>query len=214
MSKTLICVSFGNVKVSQIKPILANFDFAEIRIDQVEYEHNQLEAIFSIGKELIATCRKGNHNDDERAKILTNALEWGASYVDIEIETEPQWRKPIIDLARKLNRKVIISYHNFAETPDTKELYRIADSLYEAGADIAKIACMANSKADCSKILGLYENYRNLVAFCMGNIGKITRLAAPLLGAPFTYASFKGMETAPGQIDHKVLEDFIRIYSK
>jgi 3-dehydroquinate dehydratase len=33
-------------------------------------------------------------------------------------------------------------------------------------------------------------------------------LAAPLLGAPFTYASIKGKETAPGQMAFEEVEKF------
>jgi len=47
----------------------------------------------------------------------------------------------------------------------------------------------------------------------MGQKGKITRVAAPLLGAPFAYASFKpGSETAEGQLDRKSLKTILKYF--
>ena len=46
----------------------------------------------------------------------------------------------------------------------------------------------------------------------MGNKGRITRVAAPLLGSPFTFASLsKGKETAEGQIEKDTLEQMMRL---
>jgi 3-dehydroquinate dehydratase-1 len=48
----------------------------------------------------------------------------------------------------------------------------------------------------------------------MGEKGRVTRILAPLLGSPFTYASYEaGKETAPGQIEDKRLEEMIRLLS-
>jgi 3-dehydroquinate dehydratase-1 len=44
----------------------------------------------------------------------------------------------------------------------------------------------------------------------MGKDGRITRIAAPLLGAPFTYASLDNTrETASGQLDSRTLKQII-----
>jgi 3-dehydroquinate dehydratase-1 len=44
----------------------------------------------------------------------------------------------------------------------------------------------------------------------MGKKGRITRITAPLLGSPFTFASHsKGKETAAGQIEKNILREMI-----
>jgi 3-dehydroquinate dehydratase-1 len=44
----------------------------------------------------------------------------------------------------------------------------------------------------------------------MGDLGKISRIIAPFLGAEFTYASLSDNEsTAPGQISYQKLNQFI-----
>lgn len=209
MIRSDICVSIANTDFLSILKILEEVGMAEVRIDLLDLMPNQLEMVFSSHKNLIATCRQGRYDDAQRASILARAIEAGAAWVDLEIETSPEWRKPLIDLARSKKCKVIISWHCFGKTPDEKEIIEIVDSLYAAGADVAKIACLSNNIADSSRILGLYSKYRRLVALGMGDAGKITRIAALSLGAPFTFASVMGNSTAPGQIDYLELEKLI-----
>lgn len=198
-----ICVSIGKIDFNRILEILDKVGMAEIRIDLLDLMPNQLEVLFSSHKNLIATCRPGRYDDTQRSSLLDRALNAGAAYIDLEIESNPEWRNHLFSLARELNRKVIISWHCFGKTPAADyELFKIVDSLYSAGADIAKIACTSNSKADCARMLNLYSKYHNLVAISMGKQGLISRIASLSLGAPFTFASVEGEETAPGQIDY------------
>ena len=51
-----------------------------------------------------------------------------------------------------------------------------------------------------------------IIAFCMGEQGKISRVMAPLLGSYLTYASLnKGEESAPGQLTVKEIKEVFRI---
>jgi len=60
-------------------------------------------------------------------------------------------------------------------------------------------------------MIGLLSDTRPLVVIGMGQLGKITRIAGPLLGSLFTYASHdKGKETAEGQIDHMLLRKIFK----
>ena len=104
-----------------------------------------------------------------------------------------------------------MSFHDYAKTPARHELEGIVDACFEAGADIVKIACMAHSETDNARLLGLLDDSRKVVVIGMGRKGRITRIVAPLLGSPFTFASLsKGKETAAGQIDRKALEGLLR----
>ena len=54
-------------------------------------------------------------------------------------------------------------------------------------------------------MLGLIPYARNkgqaIIALCMGEKGRVSRVMAPLLGAYLSYASLeKGAESAPGQL--------------
>jgi len=157
----------------------------------------------------IATCRRGK-DDDHRLALLKLAIESGAGYVDIEYESDVTFRTELVNYAHSHNVLVIISYHNFKNTPSIEELNDIIDRSFIWGADRAKITTTATIRADCARVMSLYEKHENLIAFCMGEIGTITRVAAPLLGAEFTYAAIsKALATAPGQL---TIEGFMDVY--
>ena len=92
-----------------------------------------------------------------------------------------------------------------------EELEQTIGWCFESGADIAKIACMANGEDDAARLLGLLDRKRRLIVIGMGEKGKITRVAAPLLGSEIAYASAgEGKESAPGQIEEKELERLMK----
>lgn len=207
----MICVSIAEPTVMKCLEVLENFDFAEIRLDQISAEAREMKKIFSLPKKLIATCRPGTMDDEKRNTLLTAAIAEGAALVDIEIEAETEFRKEIIAKARQSGCQVIISYHNYEKTPMRTELKQRVKSCFDAGADITKIACQVHSSSDNARLLGLLEEERPLVVTGMGEKGKVCRLLAPLLGSPFTYASPEaGKETAPGQIDVHTLRDLLQ----
>jgi len=144
-------------------------------------------------------------------EILNAAIKSGADYIDIELESDAEFRKEIIQSARKYGVEVIISYHNFKGTPARTELERIVNDCREAGADVVKIACLVNRVEDLQNLFKLYEGDRRMVIIGMGKQGVISRIAAPMLGAPFTFAApGTGQETAPGQISKDKLLSIIR----
>jgi 3-dehydroquinate dehydratase/shikimate dehydrogenase len=57
-----------------------------------------------------------------------------------------------------ITTKVILSSHNFNETPSAAELQAKAEAMREAGADIVKIATMANDISDAATVLSLLQN--------------------------------------------------------
>ena len=72
-------------------------------------------------------------------------------------------------------------------------------------ADVVKIVPFARSWEDNLSILSLipYAKERNqkIVAFCMGEKGKISRIFSPFLGAAWTYASLnRSRASASGQL--------------
>jgi shikimate dehydrogenase/3-dehydroquinate dehydratase type I len=196
----------------QCREILKTTDMAEIRLDLLHFSTQQVKEIFSMHTQLIATHRPGGIDEEKRKELLITAIEAGARYVDLEIEASPTFKKDIINACKKAKCQIIISYHNYEKTPLKTELDGIIDRCFADGADIAKVACQVDCEADAARILSLYDRQDNkkILALGMGEKGKITRVAAPLLGAPFTFASLSsGKETAPGQIDKKTLQDVL-----
>ena len=75
-----------------------------------------------------------------------------------------------------------------------------------------KIVTNAKTINDSSNILSLYSNSTNtnLIAFAMGDNGRMSRILCLYLGAPFTYVSL-GKPIAPGQFS---LEQVKKILNK
>ena len=206
----MICASIAEKDIEKCIGSLEKVEMAEIRIDLAEFSNEEIRRVFALRKKTIATCRPGKIREEERVEMLKMAIESGATYVDIEYEASPEYKNDLIDFAHKHQCDVIISYHNYDKTPELEELEDIVRSCYAQGADLAKVATHVNVNRDNSKILSLYKAPGRLVAIGMGDLGRISRIVAPFMGAEFTYASLsEGETTAPGQISYEKLNQFI-----
>ena len=208
----MICVSLALPTLEECLAALDEGRFAEIRLDKTRFKPDEIRRLFSSPAVLIATCRPGAVSNETRAEALLTAISSGAAYVDIEVDAPSRFREKILEAARKKKCRIIISCHNFAETPATSVLARLIKKCFSRGADIAKVACRVKNTQDCVRLLSLYKTQKKVIALGLGELGVITRIAAPFLGAPFTYASLSpGKETAKGQLDIKTLETVFRI---
>ena len=149
-------------------------------------------------------------------KRLVRAIEAGARYVDVEIEAQKQMSKRVRQAAHENGTIFIRSYHDFEGTDSLEALKAIVEKCVYHGADMVKIVTLAQSEADIDKILALYQWCREekasgndrigalsdggLIAFCMGEEGRSSRLDCLKFGAPYTYAALTEEEAAaPGQ---------------
>jgi len=206
------CIAYKNYE--QCRRILNRAELAELRLDLLDLNKAQVRRLFSMPVKTIATCREGKSSDKERMELLETAIMSGASYVDIEIEMPAGMKEHLVNLAKRNHCKVIISYHNFELTPPVRELRAIIKRCRESGAGIVKIACQVLNGEDSVNLMSLYSDEKNIISFGMGVDGLITRLAAPLLGAEFTYAAAdNNSKTGPGQITTKEMKSFYKILS-
>lgn len=149
-------------------------------------------------------------------KRLIRAIEAGARYVDVEIEAQKQMSKRVRQAAHENGTIFIRSYHDFQGTDSLEALKAIVEKCVYHGADMVKVVTFAHSQADIDKILALYQWCREekaggnerigaladggLIAFCMGEEGRRSRLECLKCGAPYTYAALTEEEAAaPGQ---------------
>lgn len=96
--------------------------------------------------------------------------------------------------------KVIVTYHNFEETPD---LDAVLKTLQEAHpqAHFYKIATMARSTLDSLRMMEFLQRHPRVIGICMGELGTVTRICAPIFNVPLTYAPLCDEDkTAPGQL--------------
>ncbi len=149
--------------------------------------------------------------EEARLQILERAAVSGAEWIDIEHDTA----EGNVSVFRKLGAKVLVSWHNPVETPQTGILHARLENMCKTGADAIKIVTLAHSAEDNLRILELIPRARNhfgvdLIAFCMGAAGKWSRLVCTLFGSPWTYAQLPGQpEGAPGQFSVSDLRNML-----
>ena len=197
----MICTSIQNKELSQIQALLQQLEMAEIRLDRCALEEEDVDLLFGESDvPLIATCRLAE--EPQAPEILENAIQAGAKYVDLEMEAPAAVGRRIREACRSYGTVLIRSYHNYECTPPREVLLSILERARTFGGEVVKIVTTATSPADNDIILSLYEAAApgTLVAFCMGEAGRPSRLEALKRGAPFTYACLSQEEaTAPGQ---------------
>ncbi len=202
----MICVAIIESSLDDLLTELQGVAFAEVRMEQLKPSLEEVKKIFSLPNKLIATMRPGTVDDEERAQVLVAAVEAGAAYVDVEIESPAWFKEKVVSATHGTDCQAIVSFHDFDGTPDKARLEEIVEACFHDGADVAKVACLARTVQDSARILSLLDSDRPVIALGMGTAGRITRVAAPLLGAPLTFASRSaGQETAEGQIDADAL---------
>lgn len=209
-----ICVSIGEQSYCDVLAALEKVSFAEIRLDVSHITNSEIKSVFSSGKQLVATCREGFFNRNERMDRLIEAIRAGAAFVDVETEADEDFRKTVAKQAALNNCKLIVSYHNFEETPSLPEMCSIVDVCKKQGAGIVKLVTAAKNKSDAARVLSLYDKYpdTDLVAFAMGEAGLITRVACVFLGAPYTYAAISDDKPlAKGQISVEKIRNVMNI---
>ena len=182
-------------------------DLVEVRLDGLSNHHGMSKVAKAVEIPVVATNRpvseKGSftRSESERLRLLMDAVEGGADYIDIESSTSNL--DQVIETFRKTSAKIILSHHDHSRTPKVWELQSALAKLKKSKVDIYKIVTTARSPEDNLTILSLLGTNREtnrLVSFAMGKPGIWSRLLAPFYGARFTYASLdRGLETAPGQ---------------
>ncbi|MDO4629011.1 MAG: type I 3-dehydroquinate dehydratase [Planctomycetia bacterium] len=184
----------------------------ELRLDHLQAEADLETLLTDRPTPVIVTVRRAEDGgvfcgtEERRRNLLRSAMLAGAEYVDLEDGVAGEI--PRVGTARRL-----VSYHNFVETPENLE--EIYDRMVAQDADVVKIVCMAKTPTDNVRILDLVAKKRGkkvpVVGFCMGEMGKPSRILCQGMGSPFTYCAFtKGAEPAPGMIPWDVMRDLYR----
>ena len=209
----MICTVIQHRNLQEILDILEHCEMAEIRLDRCSLSDNDIRLCFSSDVPLVATCRVGEVLASDSSlnsvsasmvaeKRLVAAIEAGARYVDVEVDAPRSMAKRVRRAAMENGTVFIRSWHDFEGTAPLPVLRSMVDRCLKEGAEIVKIVTMAQCAADAGNMMSLYDGAAPgaLLAFCMGDYGRETRLGCLKKGAPYTYAALDaGDVAAPGQ---------------
>ncbi|HXU10192.1 MAG TPA: type I 3-dehydroquinate dehydratase, partial [Blastocatellia bacterium] len=195
-------------------------DFIELRLDFLrDFDFSNPRSLKPLLEDkplpVIITCRArsegGAQQVDEqiRIRLLVEGAKRFADYCDIEAASYAEAARLSPDASR-----LIVSYHNFDETPD--DLNAVYDRVTSLPAAIHKIVTQARTITDSLAIFNLLHRARDeakpLIAMSMGQAGIITRVLGPSRGSFLTYGSIaRGKESAAGQMTCEELINKYRI---
>lgn len=166
--------------------------------------------------------RAENMVDDIYDWVIESGL---ADMIDIELMQGAYYVARMATKAHDRGIKVIISYHNFEETPHNSYIMDRLREMEILGGDILKFAAMPKNEFDVRRLMELTElgtgggimcrhelepdpdisaatkgkRLHPLVTVSMGELGRESRINGKVTGSAMTFAFF-GAESAPGQV--------------
>jgi 3-dehydroquinate dehydratase/shikimate dehydrogenase len=184
-------------------------DLIELRLDHVD-RPDVAGALAGRTRPVLVTCRAAwegggfEGTEEERQRILAEALAAGAEFVDIE------WKAAGIDkwLHPADRSRVVLSHHDFEAMPrDAADRVR---EMRRAGMGVVKLAAHASGLRDLATLLAIGREApvagERTVLIGMGPHGLASRVLAAHFGSCWTYA---GDGVAPGQVPAaRLLEEF------
>ena len=204
------CVSIGEKTPLKLKKTLQTAlkksDYVEIRFDFLKTEQipNALDAVRSELGRVVCTLRPKTEggmfegNEKERISILKLISEYNPFLLDVEYNTIRK-NKNLEKYLKSTKTKLLVSWHDFKKTPDFANLKNQMKKMSKYSSTI-KIVTTAKSVNDATRVLQLYskKGKMSIIAFSMGDAGRISRILCLYLGSPYTYVSLE-RPIAPGQ---------------
>lgn len=126
--------------------------------------------------------------------------------LDIEMYRSAPQVEQLIAQAHQQGVHVILSSHDFQQTPSQTEIISRLRQQQAMGADILKIAAMPHDAGDVLRMMSatweMSQRYarRPLLTMSMGGLGALSRLAGELTGSALTFG-MAGSASAPGQLE-------------
>jgi len=216
-----IVVSIANYNHARVDTIACFPPIFELRIDLFQQPFkacNVPDIINRLGgskdTQTIATIRSRKEGGacallDQKRLALFKEIIPHVTAVDVELSSQII----LLDVIREAHqhkKQVIVSCHEFDTTLARMELDRILMRAKDAGADIVKIAMMANNYEDFLRLADFTSDNadKKIATISMGRIGALSRVLFPSLGSCLTYAH-AGQSTAPGQMSYSELADLL-----
>jgi 3-dehydroquinate dehydratase-1 len=190
-------------------------DILEVRIDLISEDPVKiLFELKKLGLPIIITNRMKKEggawpgSESGRISKLISLIPH-ADAVDIERCAEK--RDLVVKETKNAGKKVIISTHDFQNTPGSEVMEGFIRESLEKGADIAKLAVMPHSLDDVLRLLDItLHSSGQVCTIAMGEIGKHSRVMAPLYGSVLTYG-YVDIPVAPGQLRVDELKNMLKI---
>jgi 3-dehydroquinate dehydratase I len=205
--------------IQTIEANIADYQFVEVWLDYVDDldETFVKNLVNSYGGKLILLFRRQKLEtpimaQEERNRYLS-LVNGAQSYLDFDIRTQQA------DLTfikqNNVRTRLLLSYHNYDQTPETETLHGVLKEMAEYSPAIYKIATMCANESDALRLLSillkLKSEQKSYIMLGMGEHGMITRVFGTLWGNAMIFAPKTIDESsAPGQLTKGQLEEVFK----
>lgn len=146
--------------------------------------------------------------DIEKRLDLILLISKSETFLDLDISQEEELEY-LLD--NQLHIHLILSYHNYKETPDNENIKKILDDMEPYHPMIYKITTTCNEETDAVRLLQfqkiLNAEKKKHIILGMGKFGTITRVFGTLWGNEMIFApKTKEEQSAPDQLTKDELE--------
>ncbi|XP_057960848.1 bifunctional 3-dehydroquinate dehydratase/shikimate dehydrogenase, chloroplastic-like [Malania oleifera] len=224
-NSTLICAPVMAESVDQMlvltqKAKELGADLVEFRLDYLKNFSPRRDLEILIKQSALPTLityrpkwEGGQYDGDEqkRQEALRLAMELGADFIDVELQVAQEFYNSI--QGKKPGKvKIIVSSHNYQNTPSVEDIGNLVARIQATGADIVKIATTALDITDSARIFEvLVHSQVPTIGLVMGEKGLISRILCAKFGGFLTFGTLEaGVISAPGQ---PTVKDLLDLYN-
>lgn len=138
--------------------------------------------------------------------------------IDYELANDAAHIAQVRDAAKANGVQLVLSFHDFSDTPDLETLAAKFLSADQLGADVAKVAVMPRDLDDVLTLLiatrAASQKLRiPLISMAMGPLGAVTRMVGGVFGSSLTFA-VGAASSAPGQVPIEDLNTVLAVLQK
>ncbi|WP_434309357.1 type I 3-dehydroquinate dehydratase [Hominifimenecus sp. rT4P-3] len=184
-------------------------------LEEIGQYLNNIPVIFTFRH----VCEGGakEYAQDVRLATIKAALSTGyADIIDIEACNEKEFIDAVKAEVVAAGSKLILSFHNFKDTPSEEFIYNKLIEEKELGADIPKLAVMPKDFLDVMTLMKATYRARTeavdlpMITMSMGEVGKISRVIGDLYGSDMSFVVGKAA-SAPGQIPVAIVNELWKL---
>lgn len=217
-------------EIVQVQESMDSLDIVEIRSDAFDNlsrsEHLELvnEACRALSDIPIIYTYRTSHEGGSGSKsyaeykdlLMDVITKCDIDIVDIEFMAGDRLVSEIVNHAGENGKTVLLSHHNFKETPRIEEMQKLLYKMHSAGGEILKLAFLPKDADDVVNMLKIVKIAREaignkVIGISMGEMGKMTRLAGGEFGSCLTYG-YISKNSAPGQVHASRIKDALKAY--
>lgn len=193
-----------------------DLDLLELRLDALAGRIAEVRRFLSKTKlRVLLTVRHpaeggvGNLSVASRRELFREFVP-SAALVDVELRSVAAMRD-VIATAKGRGIGVVVSDHHFRRTPTLAQMCERRKRAFAAGADIFKLACLADTAGSVARLLDFISGRRGgpLAVMGMGKFGQVSRLVLGCAGSILNYG-YLDKPNAPGQWEARELKALLR----